>query len=424
MTESAAIRFENVSKRFALDRVARAHSLQELVSRFFRAQANQNRQSFLALDDVSFDVEQGATVGFIGANGAGKSTALKLVARILEPTTGSVEVNGRVGALLELGAGFHPDLTGRENVYLNASVMGLDRQFVRDRFSDIVDFSELGDFIDLPVKHYSSGMYVRLGFSVAVHLRPDILLIDEVLAVGDQAFQHKCLDRLAEFRQSGVTIVLVTHNLDAVESLCDTAIWFDRGRIAGSGRSRDVIVSYLAHVTQREMAQANIGEKDTRVESSKQRRRWGSGEMEITDVELVDESGHRTQLFSTSGSMEIRLHYRCRREINEPVFGLAIHDEHGVHVCGPNTRFAGHKILRLNGAGVVSYYIPKLRLLEGSYLISVSAENARTTKTYDYQDRLYPFWVQRGDSREIYGVVTLDGEWKIPEEDIGADLNE
>ena len=203
---------------------------------------------------LSFAVEPGDCFGIIGPNGSGKSTALKLMTRILEPTAGRVRVNGRVSALLELGAGFHPDLTGRENIYLNGSVLGIDRKTMSRRLDEIVAFAELERFIDMPVKHYSSGMYMRLGFAIAIHVEPDVLLTDEVLAVGDQSFQTKCMERIGQIKQDGVTIVFVSHSLDAVRGLCNRSVWLDQGRVAAYGPSSDVIDAYLASVAEKEEA--------------------------------------------------------------------------------------------------------------------------------------------------------------------------
>ena len=247
---TAAIQFDNVSKRFTL-RHERRRSFQEAALAFLRGRGN-SREELWALKDVSFAVERGKTLGIIGPNGSGKSTALKLITRILEPTSGQVDVQGRVSALIELGAGFHPDLTGRENVYLNGSLLGFSRREMEARFERIVEFSELEKFIDVPIKHYSSGMHMRLGFAVAIHVDPDVLLIDEILAVGDQAFQRRCLDKIGELKSQGVTILFVSHDLEAVQDLCDQAIWLEDGRIQAEGLAREVVDYYLMRVHEKE----------------------------------------------------------------------------------------------------------------------------------------------------------------------------
>ncbi len=246
---SAAICFEKVSKRFILHH-ARPRSFQELViGALWRSRS---REELWALKDVSFEVERGGMLGIIGPNGSGKSTALKLITRILEPTAGTISVNGKVSALIELGAGFHPDLTGRENVYLNGSILGLSQEEMDAKFKDIVAFAELERFINVPLKHYSSGMYMRLGFAIAINVEPDILLIDEVLAVGDESFQRKCLAKIEEFKAQGNTMVFVSHALENVRKLCDQAIWLERGEIKSRGCPDDVIYDYLDDLRRKE----------------------------------------------------------------------------------------------------------------------------------------------------------------------------
>ncbi len=421
-----AVEFHHVSKKFTLHH-ARATSFQEAVVNFFRRRRRRRASGELwVLRDVSFRLEQGKTVGLIGVNGAGKSTALKLMARIIEPTSGRVTVHGNLRALLELGAGFHPDLTGRENIYLNAAILGLSREETRRSLDAIVAFAELEDFIDVPVKHYSSGMYVRLGFAVAVHTAPEVLLVDEVLSVGDAAFQGKCMERIAELRRDGVTIVLVSHNLEVVQSLCDEAIWFEKGEVRAWGKPVDVVMAYMRQVARREReraeAEAEAAEEEAapaaEAEATAQaeappevRHRWGSGEVEITRVELCDADGQPTTTFETGDAMVVRLHYRAARRVAFPVFGLAIHHQNGAHICGPNTRFGGLEIPYVEGEGVVAYHIPSLPLLEGGYRLSVAVVNRTLGETYDYHDRLYPFRVFRGACRERYGLITLGGSW-------------
>jgi len=289
-----AVRFDQVSRKFILHR-ERARSIQESVFSLFRRNKDP-REEFWALRDISFTVEQGETVGIIGPNGAGKSTLLKLISRILEPTSGRIEVNGKMGALLELGAGFHPDLTGRENIYLNGSILGLSRAQIRQKMDQIIAFAELERFIDVPVKHYSSGMYVRLGFSVAVHTDPEILLVDEVLAVGDVAFQRKCLERIDHARQQGVTILFVSHSAETVRHVCSRALWLDEGRLVADGSAEAVVARYLDHswTTQ---------EGGPKVEGSNERR-WGSGVVQIVGVRILDGEGQERQHFQVGAGRE------------------------------------------------------------------------------------------------------------------------
>lgn len=406
----AAIHLDRVSKRFVL-RHRRPRSFQELMVGLLGRQGRaEGPDALWALKDVDLAVETGEMVGLIGPNGAGKSTVLQIISRIIVPTSGTVDVTGRVGGLLELGAGFHPDLSGRENIYLSGSILGLNRSEIEGRLDDIIAFSELERFIDGPVKHYSSGMHMRLGFSIAVHLDPDILLIDEVLAVGDAEFQLKCLDRIAQLRRRGITIVLVSHNLGMIETLCDRAIWLEEGEIEAQGRPLDVLMAYRERIAQKAEDQVPPAPADF-----EEGRRWGIGGLLIERVDLCDDAGQRRETFVTGEAMEIRIHYRATRRVAEPIFGLAIFHQDGAHICGPNTRFGGLPIpaLERGERGVVSYRIPSLPLLEGTYRVTVAATNQSDTAAYDYHDRAYRFRVRPGRSLERYGLVTLDGRWRL-----------
>ncbi len=417
---SVAVEFSHVSKYFVLSQ-HRPRSFQEIAVNLFRKRSTA-RDELHILKDVSFQLEHGQTIGFIGANGAGKSTILKLISRIIEPSSGHIQVSGRIGALLELGAGFHPELTGRENIYLNASIMGLGREEIHRKLDAIISFAELEQFIDTPVKHYSSGMYVRLGFAVAVHTNPEILLVDEVLAVGDAAFQHKCMDRIAQMRRKGVTIVWVSHDLGTIQSLCHQAIWFDEGQIAAQGEATDVVMAYLNHVAEKEEARARFeaeqaaqeqGGSEAADNQAAQKDRWGTGRVRITDVTPCDVQGNPAITFRTGETLRIRLRYQTEGRVEAPVFGLAIHHQNGTHICGPNTHFGGLEIAEIAGTGEVVYTVPALPLLEGAYQVSVSAHNRADTEMFDYHDRLYSFRVYPGDTLERYGLVTLGGHWRL-----------
>lgn len=309
---------------------------------------------------------------------------------------------------MELGAGFHPDLTGRENIYMNGAILGLDQAYLRKKFDEIVAFSELESFIDVPVKYYSSGMYVRLGISVAVHTEPEILLIDEVLAVGDANFQHKCLGRISELRRTGVTIVFVSHGLDAIQNLCDEAFWFDDGRVAFQGSATDTIMEYLNSVArQEELTVSRLRANGESKELISSDRRWGTGRIQIFQVDLCDSHGEPVATYVTGDTMLIKMQYRAHERIDDPVFGIAIHHQNGTHVCGPNSHFGGMTIPSVDGDGTVIFTIPELPLLEGAYLLSVSAHEKSDIEMYDYQDRLYPFRVYPNRIPEGYGMVAL-----------------
>jgi lipopolysaccharide transport system ATP-binding protein len=421
---STAIRFDHVSKKFTLHH-QRPRSFQELMIQLFRrgngssegrTKTSKNargsgHEEFWALRDVNFTVAHGEAVGIIGPNGAGKSTVLKLISRIIEPTTGEIEVNGRVGALLELGAGFHPDLSGRENIYLNGSILGLSRAEIDQELDAIIAFAELERFIDMPVRHYSSGMYVRLGFSVAVHTDPEILLIDEVLAVGDAAFQRKCLEKISELRQEGVMIVFISHNADTVRSLCSRAIWLDEGRLIADGSTESVVARYLDRTWSKREDGSGL--------CLEAKRRWGSGKVRITDVRLLNGRGEERRDFHVGESLVVEMHYWAENRVEHPVFGLAVHRADGTHVTGPNTQQGCCEIPWVENGGAVRYKVPSTPLLEGSYYVSVSVHNREDTEMYDYHDRLYPFQMlrQRG---ECYGIVTLGGDW-VWEEGAGTE---
>lgn len=402
----------NVSKRFRLHS-EQQRSFQEIFVNLFRRKGHNPSKEFWALRDVSFQVMPGESLGVIGPNGSGKSTLLKLLAGILEPTTGEIAVNGRISALLELGAGFHPDLTGRENIFLNGTLYGLSRQEMQRQVESIIEFSELQEFIDVPIKHYSSGMYVRLGFAVAIHTEPDLLLVDEVLAVGDANFQHKCMDAIQRYRQRGGTILLVSHDLGAIESICDRAIWYEHGQVQAMGHPTDVVMQYLNNVAAKEEAVRSAAGRGRTVDQLAEGQRWGTGRVQITDVRLCDGDGIERSIFLTGAPMQIHLRYESNEPIDDPIFGIAIHHHNGTWVAGPNTDFGDLAIPQVNGPGEVIYHIPSLALLAGGYSISAAAVNRSDTEMYDYHDRAYPFRVHTGNTRERHGVVTLGGHWTL-----------
>ena len=364
---------------------------------------------FWPVKHMSFSVYPGDSLGILGPNGSGKSTLLKLITGILEPTSGEVVTSGRISSLLELGAGFHPDLTGRENVFLNGSIVGISHKQMLERLDSIIDFAELGDFIDIPIKHYSSGMYVRLGFAVAVHTDPDLLLVDEVLAVGDAEFQHKCMDRIQKFRDAGGTLLLVSHDLGTIQSICKQAIWIDHGEVQAFGQPTDVVMEYLNHVSRKEESSSNTRPRVVATGD----RRWGSGRVKVTRVEICDGYGKERSIFVTGCPMQIRICYKTEERVEDPVFGLAIHHQNGYHVTGPNSAFGGLTIPSAEGEGCIVYDIPSLPLLEGGYLLSISSHNRADTEMYDYHDRTYEFRVYPGSLREGYGIITLGGRWRL-----------
>jgi ABC-type polysaccharide/polyol phosphate transport system ATPase subunit len=363
---------------------------------------------FQALNGVSFDVPSGKTFGIVGRNGSGKSTMLKLIAGIGKPTSGTVRVEGRVSALIELGAGFHPEISGRENVYINGMMLGLSRREIARRFDDIVRFAELEEFIEAPVKTYSSGMYMRLGFAVAINVDPDVLLVDEVLAVGDEAFTHKCLDKFGDFRRRGRTVLLVTHSLDLVSRFCDEALWLDGGVVKAQGDPKRVIDAYLMAVAGAEDRQLAADEaSDSRPTADPRRQepgqaadmfkaaegRWGSREVEITAVALFDGTGQPSHIFQSGERVEIRLHVRAHQAVTDFAFGIGIFSAEGVCCYGTNTQIEGATADELSGEGEVGFIIETLDLVDGTYKLDV-AVHRRDGTPYDYHRLLYTFRVK------------------------------
>ncbi len=383
-------------------------------------------ETFPALRGVSFNVPKGCTYGVIGRNGSGKSTLLKCVAGITRPNEGRVVVDGRISALIELGAGFHPEISGRENVFINGIMLGLSKREVHRRFDEIVEFAELKDFIDAPVKTYSSGMYMRLGFAVAIHVDPDVLLIDEVLAVGDQGFTVKCLDKFSEFRRRNKTILLVTHSLDLVEKFCDRALWLDKGKTLAEGEPKRVVASYLLDVGKDEEAQlakqeaasvaAVAGQREGESSADGGARvalsampsdvvdtpanmfqategRWGSREVEITEVSLHAADGEVSHVFQSGEPLELRLKTRAHQPLEDFVFGIGIFNVDGLCCYGTNTNIEELEPLAINGEGEIRFRIASLDLVEGTYKVDVAAHRL-DGYPYDYHRLLYTFRVK------------------------------
>jgi lipopolysaccharide transport system ATP-binding protein len=406
MAKDPVVRFHNVSKRFHMTS-ERPQTILETLIALLKGQRRQRRTRELwALRELSFDIARGECLGIIGRNGSGKSTLLKLVARILRPTGGQITVSGRVSALLELGAGFHPDLTGRENIYLNGAVLGLSKKEIDARFADIIDFSELAEFIDVPVKHYSSGMYMRLGFSIAIHVDPDILLVDEILAVGDQAFQSKCVDRIYQMKQRDTTIILVSHNLDMVRNLCTHLLWIEHGRLRRAGPVESVAAHYVAASYERQEQPLKDGDDDTSF------KRWGTREIEITHVRFLDGDGEETQTFQTNDELIVEIGYVAHRPVQNPEFGLAIFRQDGVHVNGPNSRLGGLDIGTIHGQGVIRYHMARLPLLPARYQLTAAVYGSRLPVAYDHHDQAYTFRVTAGGTEELHGLIAVSAEWE------------
>ncbi len=403
---AAAIEVVGVAKRFRLYH-EKVHSLKERVIRMGRLPFDE----FWALSDIDLRVEQGETVGLLGHNGSGKSTLLKCIAGILQPTSGTISVTGRLAALLELGAGFHPELTGRENIFLNAAILGMPKREIAKRFDEIVDFAELEQFIDNQVKHYSSGMYVRLGFAVAVNMDPDILLVDEVLAVGDENFQRKCLDRVRLFQREGRTIVFVTHAPDLVRQTCDRATVLDEGRMVAVGAPGEAIRSFREHLLARSRAHEaeHLGVVDDAIEpgaavvaaegdphepgtdSAQEAKR--NLAVRITDVR-VEHPGAGERAYLLPGQpLAVTIAYEAVSRVDDVVFGLAVHDVEGRLVFGTNTDFLGVEVGPVEGAGEVRFETDAVPLLDGTYLLTIGVHSHDEGTVYDWRDQQHNFEV-------------------------------
>jgi len=385
---------ENVSKKYRLYR-ERNNSLKIAIMRGGRAKVDM----FWALQDVSFEVYEGSTTGLIGENGSGKSTMLKCLARILRPDTGSVSVTGKMSALLELGAGFHPELSGRENVFLNGAILGLKQKELAAKFDDIVDFAGIGQYIDEPVKNYSSGMYVRLGFSVAINVEPDILLVDEVLAVGDESFQRKCLERFADLKNSGKTVIIVSHAMGSVINMCDHVIWFKKGRKMADGDPRQVVEAYTGSITLSEHRPTETGD------------RWGSGEARIERVTLLDRSGQQTTRVGSGEPLTVRLWYTTSQPVERPVFSVSLQTLQGVVISNPTTREGGEVPEKLDGSGWVDLVLERFPILPGTYDISASLTDFTLAHPYDVRRNVLRMDVDRKGPVETNGILSLGGHW-------------
>jgi ABC-2 type transport system ATP-binding protein len=393
---SPAISVNGVSKYFRL-----YHEKNQYLKTAMLRGRRARYEEFWALKNICLEIPTGSTFGIIGSNGSGKSTLLKCLAGILTPDEGSVTHNGHVVALLELGAGFHPELSGRENIFLNGAILGMTHSEIERKFHAIVEFSGLEQFIDMPVKNYSSGMTVRLGFAVAINVDPEILIIDEVLAVGDASFQLRCLEKIEEFRKLGKTVVFVSHGLDQVVKLCNTVAWLEKGVIKMLGPANEVVNEYSGmSYGAEETVEGEIG------------KRWGSREIEISKVELLDETGQEPRVFTTGKSMTVRLHYNAHSPIDDVIAGIRITLPLGTNVWGANSKRRGVLFPQLFGEGYIDLNIPNLPLLEGSYDLTVNLADIGEIHEYDFWDKRIRFDVAQLSVFDE-GVTTISSEWKL-----------
>jgi lipopolysaccharide transport system ATP-binding protein len=406
-----AIRIEHLTKRYTLGAMRHETMLREALLNLVRRRGRRAESSILALDDVNFGVEVGEVVGIIGRNGAGKSTLLKVLSKITYPTSGRVRVRGRVASLIEVGTGFHDELSGRENIYLNGSILGMRKREIDERIDQIIDFSGVEKFIDTPIKRYSSGMRLRLGFAVAAHMDPDVLFVDEVLAVGDAEFQKKCLNAMDELRSGGRTVLFVSHNMAAIENLCPRTVWIDAGRIRMDGPTEQVIASYLATFSESQRTGYDL-EHIT--------NRSGSGAIRFLRVDFMDAQGQPTSVFRSGEPFRARFHYRVNERIRDPHFGMVIFSDLGTRITTVSTWHANYYISEVEpGEGVIELQIDDLFLQPNRYFISLFVDttgqrfdnldhciaiDVEDSNAYDNQGRgLHPRW----------GLVYLPSRWSV-----------
>ena len=415
-----AVICKNLSKRFVINREKSSYIKHSIIDLFKRKQTQ--KEIFWALKNASFEVFRGETFGIIGRNGSGKSTLLKIIARILESDSGSIVRNGKIAALLELGSGFHPDLSGRDNIYLNGSILGLSKRQIRERIMDIIEFSGLQKFVDTKVKNYSSGMLMRLGFSIAIHLDTEILLFDEILAVGDENFQEKCLKKISDIRDQGKTIIFVSHDLGSVRQICDRAMLLHKGRVRGIGDVDYIIELY--HTLLEDQKRHHLSGFEDDIPGSTESKagetedplgvnmRWGNQQAVIQSVAILAANNEPREKFHIGDSIRVLMEYNAPKRIARPTFGIGIHREDGVHICGPNSTFSGQMIDFIEGEGYVEFLMPNVNLMPGMYQLSVSLYNEKINVSFDHHNRMYDFEILKGEHQEVYGLVHIPHQFR------------
>ena len=417
MVKDIVINVKDVKKSFKIYS-DKGHTLKERLL-FFKQRNSYTRHE--VLKGVTLEIKKGEVVGLVGHNGCGKSTLLKLMTKIIYPDKGKIEINGKISSLLELGAGFHPDMTGRENIYTNASIFGLTKKEIDARLDDIINFSELEEFIDSPVRTYSSGMYMRLAFSVAINVDADILLIDEILAVGDARFQAKCFNKMLELKKREITIVIVSHDLGSIERLCNRAIWIENGKIKDEGIPHDIVAEYLDDIMSKdenkkikvqsnENNQKNSKEKtEERIiekkENKKDKNRTGNKDVEIIGIKLLNEKDEISDTYNSEDKLKIQVKYkRNNDELKDSVFGFGIFRNDGLNCYGTNTFIDNFGKIKIQDEGIVEVIIDQIQLLEGKYYLDIAFHD-EYGKPYDYIRKIKKF--------SIYSILKDAGIFRI-----------
>lgn len=415
MEKGNAIEVKNVTKHFKVY-LDKGTQLKERLL-FMKRNRYEERK---VLDNISFSVKRGEAIGLIGKNGCGKSTTLKLLTKIIYPNSGTIEMAGRVSSLIELGAGFHPDMSGRENIYTNASIFGLTKKEIDARVADIIAFSELEDFMDNPVRTYSSGMYMRLAFSVAISVDADILLIDEILGVGDANFQAKCFNKLREVKANGTTIVVVSHSLGQIEQICDRSIWIKEGHIVMEGVPKDVHLEYLDYMngTRRDLIEKEkerVKDKTSKDDADEkkekeEKNRYGSGDARITSIKFNNEDGKEQDSFKTGGKMSLNMNYKVDKKIVDAVFGIGIFRSDGLQCYGTNTRIDGVSNFDLEKGGSLTIDLKDIQLLPGQYWFDIAIESGDGIPV-DYYKQALKFEVYSNISD--VGIIRIPHKWNM-----------
>lgn len=399
MKEGNAIEVKNITKSFRVY-LDQSNSIKEFVI-FSKRRRYENRE---VLRGISFDVKKGEAIGLVGHNGCGKSTTLKLLTRIMYPDSGSVEIKGRVSSLIELGAGFHPDMSGRENIYINASIFGLSKKEIDKRIDEIIAFSELEEYIDNPVRTYSSGMYMRLAFSVAINVDADVLLVDEILAVGDVSFQAKCFNKLKEIKGAGTTIVIVSHSLGQIEEICERSIWIDKGLIREEGKPKDVHRKYLEYMSQYKMSKIEKAE-ETVIEDEENR------DIQITRVAMYDSEGNIKKNYVTGESATLEFDYCVNNpECEKSSIELVILRSDGLETYETNTFREGFPLMHFKTQGTVRCKIDKLNLVTGDYQIDIAIRRPNAFP-YHYVDKAVKFKITSLEQER--GIAKIDHTWEM-----------